>query len=99
MKSVNRRQAFAAAGAALLAVALPVAQAPPLRAVYRYSYATDSWARVRMYELRAGDVFQLDEVGTFIAHAAPFKKDGMWSIDACQEIDPATNQWVPCGKG
>jgi hypothetical protein len=95
---VTRREMFLAAGAAALAVMAPATAAEPieLNPVYRYSYATDSWTRVRLYELKPGDVFRLGEVGTFRASSEPkfIESKGQWGIDADAGIDPATNEWV-----
>lgn len=95
---MNRRAFFSVIGG--LGAGIVCFGAEPgqsIRVVRRYSYATDSWTACRMYELRAGDVFKLEEVGTFIAHEDPKKgPDGRWGINASFEIDPATNQWVPC---
>ena len=68
---------------------------PSLRAVHRFDYAADKWVRCRMYELKAGDVFWLEEVGVLLAHGNPEMTDGVWSVNAVMQIDPATNQWQP----
>lgn len=95
---MNRRALFGAAAATVLGV-VPLAVAeeqPQLRAVYRYNYATGSWARVRMYELRKGDVFRLDDDPSARAYSDPEKMpNGRWSIQADFFIDPTTNSWVP----
>lgn len=49
-----------------------------------------------MYELKAGDVFRLGDVGTFLANVNPVKNaDGIWEINAAHQISEKTNEWVP----
>lgn len=66
----------------------------PLRAVHRWDGG--GWVRCRMFDLRQGDVFWLEDVGVFRAAVDPTRQpDGVWGVDADYEIDPATNRWVP----
>jgi hypothetical protein len=63
--TVNRREAFTAAAASVLAAVLPVAAtaAPEpgnLREVRRWCGDLQQWVRCRMYDLREGDSFRLD---------------------------------------
>jgi hypothetical protein len=93
---VDRRQAFGVLLGGLAAAVLPAAEPEPLRAVHRWQGG--QWVRVRMYELRTGDVFWLEEVGVCRAYHAPRRnpETGQWGVDVDTEIDPSTNEWVPC---
>lgn len=95
---MRRRSFFAAAIAAAAALVWPskAAATPPLKTIHKYDYATDTWARCRLYDLRAGDVFRADDGPALIADSDPeLQPDGVWGIMTRFEIDPATNQWVP----
>jgi hypothetical protein len=92
---MDRRDFFATAAATAVAAVFPVPEAPKLRTVRRYCYATDTWTKVRMYELRNGDVFEIVDFGIFRACTEPEKlPTGRWHIMSDAEIDPATNQWT-----
>jgi hypothetical protein len=79
----------------------PAAAPKALLAVHRWT--GKGWVRCRMAHLRAGDVFRLEDVGTFRAAADPDRCEwpdgspGNWGITADYRIDPATNEWVTAG--
>jgi len=98
---MTRREALSACvGAAAVAATGAVgATEPALNRVWRYDYTADSWTRCRMYELRKGDVFRIEDLGVFRANGEPYKAEAVggspWGINADIVIDPQTNQWVP----
>jgi hypothetical protein len=97
---MRRRSFFGVIAAAAVGAAFGTSgpSPPAIRAVYRYSYATDTWTRCRLYEVRSGDVFRFDDQPAVLACGSPDRDaDGIWGIVASHQIDPATNQWVAFG--
>lgn len=98
---MNRRHALLASVSLGLGAVLPCRPNPEpgveLRACARFDYPNDRWEPCRMFDLKEGDCFRLEEVGTFIAAANPIlrpENKGVWSITASYTLDEKTNEWV-----
>jgi hypothetical protein len=84
---VNRREAVLATLSAAVSLAIaPLASADvpaktPLWLIRRYDRPNDSWVICRLFHLRPGDLFDVDENTIWLATGEPEQlPDGVWSI-------------------
>jgi len=92
----TRRTFLTAAPAIVAAAALPTpAPAVPLRPVFRR--VGDEWRRVRMFELRPGDLFRLGDPAeepdlamqvNRVVGSPTRDKNGVWRIDGTHVFGP-----------